>query len=76
MSASAESRLAPSALAELQRVYDRYMNAQLGELNKTADDLRDTCVMLQWNFNFTRLGYLEWARGELGFDRNGLRKSP
>jgi len=62
----AMSELAPSALSELQRVYDAYMGAKMGELNITADELARTCKAFGWTND--GVGYLPWARKMLGID--------
>ena len=40
--------LAPSAITRLREVYDRYMGAPLGELNVTAEELKDCARGLGW----------------------------
>lgn len=61
-----KTELAPSALAELRRVYDIYMAAGPGRLNITADMLRQTCGQLGYRWQAGRQGYLPWTREMLG----------
>lgn len=58
------SELAPSAMARLREVYLRYDRAQLGELNTTAEELREVARQLGWS-NATQ-GLRPWVRGKLG----------
>lgn len=64
MSAAASS-LAPEMRAMLADVLARYEAAQLGELNVTADALRDACRACGWPGGYAS-DYLPWARAVLG----------
>lgn len=59
--------LAPSALAHLREVYDRYMAADFGQKNTTAAELEKTCRDLGWfRNNADAPGCKVWTERQLG----------
>lgn len=58
--------LPPLHKAELLAVYERYVCAELGELNTTAEALEAACLRFGWPAGgVDTRGYLAWARAML-----------
>lgn len=58
----------------LRWAYDHYMAAPLGELNATAEKLKQACAALGWGPDAGE-GYLPWARRRLKVEIVYERKS-
>jgi hypothetical protein len=62
----------PSKLPDLEAAYRRYMAAELGSLNRTADELREAAIEAGWAPMDCPSGHpiklLPWVREQLGVD--------
>jgi hypothetical protein len=64
-------RLSEKGLVRLERAMSRYHPAGRGELDRDADALRDVCLSLGWDWQYSEddhgrpIGYHAWAKAQL-----------